>query len=572
MYFDALCMACMADELRQQILGGRIQQVLIPDKLSVGLEIYAQHERHYLVASAHAELGRVLLASEKLRRGEGKPTGILLLLRKYARGAHISTIEQPPFERILRMELDHPEWGCSELIVEVMGRHSNIILVDASGQVLDSVKRVSPQLSRRRPILPGRPYTPPPPQAKLPPAELTEHRLREILAGHEPGTQVWQALVRGLRGISPLLAREVSFRALGQPRATLAQVDNLTPLLDAIRTLLAPLEEGKWQPTIVKEADCPAIYAPYPVTHRGEPRSMPSMSQAIEVCIAAATSLDPYAAAKRPLREEIAAAHARLERRRKAVQSSMSQVAHAQQWREWGDWILTYAHSITPRQNELVIEPGDGAVLIIPLDPAKTAVENAQVYFSRYRKAQRAAKDGPARLEEVTLSLQDLEQIETDLDLAANRPEIEEVRSVLVEAGYLRRKRGKRAKRAKGPRSRPLSLTSPDGLSILVGRNSRQNDEVTFQRAKGDDWWFHARGVPGAHVIVRAQGQPIPPDTTRCAAELAAYYSRLRGEADVAVDYTRRRQVRRIRGAAPGLVAYAGEQTIRVTPRGPDDA
>ena len=569
MYFDALCMACMADELRQQILGGRIQQVLIPDKLSVGLEIFAQHERHYLVASAHAELGRVLLASEKLRRGEGKPTGVLLLLRKYARGARISAIENPPFERILRLEFDHPEWGCSELIVEVMGRHSNIILVDASGQVLDSVKRVSPQLSRRRPILPGRPYTPPPPQAKLPPAELTEHRLREILAGHEPGTQVWQALVRGLRGISPLLAREISFRALGQPRATVAQVERLTPLLDAILTLLAPLEEGQWQPTIVKEADRPAVYAPYPVTHRGEPRSMLSMSQAIEVCIAAATSLDPYAAAKRPLREEIAAARARLERRRKAVQSSMSQVAHAQQWREWGDWILTYAHSITPRQNELVIETGDGAVLIIPLDPAKTAVENAQVYFSRYRKAQRAAEDGPARLEEVTLSLQDLEQIETDLDLAANRPEIEEVRAVLVEAGYLRRKRGKRAK---GPRSRPLSLTSPDGLPILVGRNSRQNDEVTFQRAKGDDWWFHARGVPGAHVIVRAQGQPIPPDTIRCAAELAAYYSRSRGEADVAVDYTRRRQVRRIRRAAPGLVAYAGEQTIRVTPRGPDDA
>lgn len=569
MYFDALCMACIVDELRQQILGGRIQQVLIPDKLSVGLEIYAQHERHYLVASAHAELGRVLLASEKLRRGEGKPTGILLLLRKYARGARISALEQPPSERILRLELDHPEWGCSELIVEVMGRHSNIILVDASGQVLDSVKRVSPQLSRIRPILPGRPYTPPPPQAKLPPVELTEHRLREILAGHEPGTQVWQALVRGLRGISPLLAREISFRALGRPRATLAQVESLTPLLDAIRTLLAPLKEGQWQPTIVKEADRPAVYAPYPVTHRGEPRSMPSLSQAIEVCIAAATSLDPYAAAKRPLREEIAAARSRLERRRKAMQSSMSQVAHAQQWREWGDWILTYAHSITPRQNELVIETGDGEVLIIPLDPAKTAVENAQVYFSRYRKAQRAAEDGPARLEEVTLSLQDLEQIETDLDLAANRSEIEEVRAVLVEAGYLRRKQGKRAK---GPRSRPLLLTSPDGLPILVGRNSRQNDEVTFQRAKGDDWWFHARGVPGAHVIVRAQGQPLSPDTIRCAAELAAYYSRSRGEAEVAVDYTRRRQVRRIRGAAPGLVAYAREQTIRVTPHGPDDA
>jgi predicted ribosome quality control (RQC) complex YloA/Tae2 family protein len=569
MVFDALCMACIADELRQQILGGRVQQVLIPDKLSVGLEIYAQHRRHYLMASAHAEWGRVLLASEKLRRGEGKPTGLLFLLRKYARGAHLSAIEQPPFERILRLEFDHPEWGCSELILEVMGRHSNIILVDASGRVLDSVKRVSQQLSRKRPILPGRAYTPPPPQPKLPPAELTEHRLREILSGQEPGTQVWQALVGGLRGISPLLAREICFRALGQPRSKMNQVERLTPLLDAIGELLAPLEEGQWLPTIVREGDRPAVYAPYPVTHRGEPQPMESMSQAIEVCVAAVTGLDPYAAAKRPLREGIAAARARIERRRKAVQSSMAQATHAQQWREWGDWILTYAHAIEPRQKELVIEPGDSEVLIIPLDPAKSAVENAQVYFSRYRKAQRAAQDGPARLEEVTLALQDLEQIETDLDLASSRPEIEEVRAMLVEAGYLRRKQGKPVK---GPSSRPLSLTSPDGLIILVGRNSRQNDEVTFQRARGDDWWFHARGVPGAHVIVRAQGQPLSPDTIRCAAELAAYFSRSRGEPNVAVDYTRRRRVRRIRGAAPGLVSYAGEQTVRVTPRGPDDA
>lgn len=567
MYFDALCMACMADELRRNILGGRVQQVLIPDSLSVGLEIYAQHQRHYLLASAHAELGRVLLALEKLRRGQNRPTGMLLLLRKYARGARVSAIEQPPFERILHLELEHPEWGCNTLIVEVMGRHSNIILVDSTGQVRDAVKRVGPHLSRSRPILPGGPYAPPPPQAKLPPAELTEHRLREILAGQEPGAQLWQALVGSMRGISPLLAREIAFRALGQPRATVAQVERLTPLLEAIRTLLAPLAEGQWRPTIVEEEDRPVVYAPYPVTHRGEPRATASLSEAIEVWTAAATSLDPYAAAKRPVGEEIAAARARLEHRRHALQSSMSQAAQAQQWREWGDWILTYAHAIAPRQEELVIEVGDGEVLIVPLDPAKPAVENAQAYFARYHKAQRAVEDGPARLEEVTLSLQDLEQIETDLELAASRPEIEQVRAVLVEAGYLKSKPGKQPK---SPQSRPLSLTSPDGLSILVGRNSRQNDEVTFRRASGDDWWFHARGVPGAHVIVRAQGQPPPPRTIRYAAGLAAYYSRSRGEANVAVDYTQRRQVRRIRGAAPGLVTYAGEQTVRVAPRHPE--
>jgi len=567
MYFDALSMACVADELRRQILGGRVQQVLIPDNLSVGLEIYAQHERHYLLASAHPELGRVMLVSEKLRRGTEKPTGILLLLRKYARGAIVSAIEQPPFERVLRLELDHPEWGCNDLMVEVMGRHSNIILLDAANQVRDAVKRVGPHLSRSRPILPGRPYTPPPPQDKLSPSDLTELRLREILASSEPGTQVWQVLVGGLRGISPLLGREIAFRALGQPRATVAQVERLTPLLEAVRALLSPLDDGQWQPTIVEEGDHPAVYAPYPLTHRGKPHLMPSMSKAIEAYVASVASTDPYAAAKRRLREEIAVARARLERRRHAVQRSMSQAAQAEQWREWGDWILTYTHAIAPGQRELVIEPGDDEVLIVPLDATKTPVENAQAYFSRYRKAQRAAEDGPARLEEVTLSLQDLEQIETDLDLAASRPEIEEVRSVLIEAEYVK---SKPRKQAKGPQSRPLSLTSPDGLSILVGRNSRQNDEVTFRRANGDDWWFHARGVPGAHVIVRAQGQALSPDTVRYAAEIAAYYSRSRAEADVAVDYTRRRKVRRIRGAAPGLVSYAGEQTIRVTPRRPE--
>ncbi len=567
MYFDALSMACVADELRRQILGGRVQQVLIPDNLSVGLEIYAQHERHYLLASAHSELGRVMLASDKLRRGTEKPTGILLLLRKYARGAIVSAIEQPPFERILRLELDHPEWGCNDLMIEVMGRHSNIILVDATSQVRDAVKRVGPHLSRSRPILPGSPYTPPPPQDKLAPSDLTELRLREILASNEPGTQVWQALVGGLRGISPLLGREIAFRALGQPRATVVQVERLTPLLEAVRALLSPLDDGQWQPTIVEEGDRTAVYAPYPLTHRGKPHPMPSMSKAIEAYVASVASTDPYAAAKQRLREEIAVARARLERRRDAVQRSMSQATQAEQWREWGDWILTYAHAIAPGQRELVIEPGDDEVLIVPLDATKTPVENAQAYFSRYRKAQRAAEDGPARLEEVTLSLQDLEQIETDLDLAASRPEIEEVRSVLVEAGYVK---SKPRKQARGPQSRPLSLTSPDGLPVLVGRNSRQNDEVTFRRANGNDWWFHARGVPGAHVIVRAQGQSLSPDTVRYAAEIAAYYSRSRAEADVAVDYTRRRQVRRIRGAAPGLVSYTGEQTVRVTPRRPE--
>lgn len=563
MYFDALTMACMADELRNTLLGGRVQQALLPDPLSVGLEIYAGRQRHYLLASAHPELGGVYLTSEKLRRGVDKETGLLLLLRKRARGAILSAILQPPLERILHLECDHPEWGCSTLVIEVMGRHSNVILLDGVGRVLDAVKRVGPHLSPARPVLPGQPYTPPPAQARLSPFDLTEYRLRQILAEAEPEAQVWQVLVHSLRGVSPLLAREIAFRALGQPRAPVAHVEHLTPLLAAIRELLAPLEGGAWQPTVVVEGGRPAAYAPYPVTHRGAFQPAPSMSRAIELYTAATVGADPYAAARRPVREAIAAARARLERRREALEQSLAQAADADRWRQWGEWILAYAHTVRPGQAELVADTGEGEPLRIPLDPELSAVDNAQLYFARYRKAQRAAEGGPARLAEVDLALRDLEQLETDLDLAASRPEIEEVKAALVEAGYVRARQRRRGT----DRSRPLSLTSPDGLPILVGRNSRQNDEVTFRRAGGDDWWFHARGVPGAHVIVRAEGQDLPAATLRQAAELAAYFSRLRDEGEVLVDYTRRQYVRRIPGAAPGLVTYTQEQTIRVAPR-----
>jgi predicted ribosome quality control (RQC) complex YloA/Tae2 family protein len=567
MFFDALTMACVADELRHTILGGRVQRVLLPDRLSVGLEIYANRQRHYLLASAHAETGCLRLTTEKLRRGVERETGLLLLLRKYIRGAILSDIRQPPFERILHLTFDHHEWACNEMVVEVMGRHSNVIMVDARNRVLDAVKRVGPQISPARPVLPGQPYTPPPPQAKLPPSALTEYRLQQILATGEPGQQVWQALVKGLQGMSPLLAREIMYRALGHARATISQVEYLSPLLQAIAALLSPLENGQWRPSIVLEGGRPRVYAPYPATHQGEPQAVSSISQAIERYTHAIASDDPYMAAKAAVQASLEAARARLVRRREALERSLAQASEADQWREWGEWILAYAHSLVSGQTELLADTGSGGTLRIPLDPEKSAVDNAQACFARYRKAQRAIKDVPDRLEEANLALQDLDQLQTDLELAASRPEIEQVRAILIEAGHVREKKRKPPKAA---RSKPLSLTSPDGLPIYVGRNSRQNDEVTFRRAKGNDWWFHARGVPGAHVIVRSETEELPPGTIRRAAELAAYFSRLREEPDVTVDYTQRRHVRRIPRGAPGMVSYTQEQTTRVAPCGPD--
>ena len=567
MYFDALTMACVADELRATVLKGRVQRVLLPDALSLGLEIYGQGTRHYLLASAHAELGRLLLSSEKLRRGVERETGMLLLLRKYLRGAILSAIEQPPFERVLRLEFDHPEWGTTDLMVEIMGRHSNLILVDAGRQVLDAIKRVSLDMSPNRPVQPNRPYTPPPVQSKMPAPELTEARLAAILAAQEPETQVWQALVRGVQGMSPLLAREISHRALGYVRVPVGQVEDLASILAVTGELLAPLADGRWQPSLAYDGEEPVAYAPYLLRHRGMARPVVSISQAIEVYTAAAASADPYAGAKRPVREAIAMARGRLVRRREALERARAAAGEADQWRLWGEWILAYAHTVTPGQTELLAETGELETLRIPLDPDLSPADNAQAYFARYRKAQRAAAGVPDRLAEVDLGLRDLEQLETDLELAASRPEVDEVRAALVEAGHVR---VKRMRDRKATRSEPLSLSSPDGLTILVGRNSRQNDDLTFRQATSADWWFHARGVPGSHVIVRGAGDELPRATVRRAAELAAYFSRARRDASVVVDYTQRRHVRRIPGAAPGLVHYSQERSIRVAPLGPE--
>jgi predicted ribosome quality control (RQC) complex YloA/Tae2 family protein len=346
-------------------------------------------------------------------------------------------------------------------------------------------------------------------------------------------------------------------------------VERLAPLLAALNDLLAPLSTSEWQPSLAWRGDQPVAYAPYPLTHRGEPKPMPSISRAIETYTAAVASADPYSAAKRPVQEAIAAARRRLDRRREALERSLGQAAEADQWRQWGEWILAYAHTILPGQSELVVDTLDGEVMIVPLSPESSAVDNAQAYFARYRKAQRAAEGGPARLQEVSLALRDLDQLEVDLQLAASRPDINAVRAALVEAGYAKSRRGRPA--ARGSASKPHALTSPDGLPIFVGRNSRQNDEITFRRAGSNDWWFHARGVPGSHVIVRSGGDTLPTATLQRAAELAAFFSKLRDDSDVLVDYTRRRYVQRIPGAAPGLVTYRREQSVRVAPRGPQD-
>jgi predicted ribosome quality control (RQC) complex YloA/Tae2 family protein len=563
MYFDALTMAAVADELRAHILSGRVQKVLLPDDLSIGMEVYAHGERRYLLASAHPEHARLHLAGEKLRRGVEKPTPLLLLLRKCVRGGRIATIEQPPFERVLHIGVQRPE-GNATLIVEVMGRYSNIVLVAEEGLILESIKRVGPEQSRYRSILPQHFYIPPPTQSKLDPTDVTELRLRGILSDASPESSIWRALVASIGGVSPLMAREVVYRAMGNAEAAVSQVARISPLLEAFQEMLMPVWEHRWQPSTVRENERLVAFAPYPLTQYGDWEAAESISQTVEAYYGQMVGEDAYVAAKRRARETIVRARERVRRKRGSLERSRVSQERVEHLRRQGEMILAYAHTIKPGQRELAapIEPG-GLPLLVELDPSLTPVENAQRYFERYKKAKSAAEEIPVLLQRAELEKRYLDQLETDLDLAANRPEIQEVEACLAEAGYIREKR----RRRKVGRGHPLAVNSQDGLLILVGKNSWQNEEVTFRRAAPNDLWLHARGVPGAHVIVKTGGREVPEATLRQAAQLAAYYSQARGSSRVAVNYTERRHVHRIKGAGPGLVTYTQEKTIRVVPQ-----
>lgn len=567
MYFDALTTSAVADELNARLVGGRVQQAVLIDDLTLGLEVYVPPQRHYLVLSAHPQWARVHLTAEKTRRGVEMHSPLLLLLRKHVRDARLTHISQPPHERILRLSFVHPEHGGTTLVMEVMGKHSNVILLDPNEVILECLKRVGADVNRYRTVQPRQAYVPPPAQPKLDPDQLSAGELRSLVESAGADRPLWRVLVDGLRGVSPLLGRELSFRAYGRADCTAGDADNVGPLLRACEALCCAATRAPWQPCVAHQAGEPSAFAPYLLTHLATYESVESISQAIERYIVAQTSRDPYAAAKRRVRTLIETARKQVERKRQSLERSLQPAEEIDRLRRSGEWILAYAQQLSPGQSRLQVTGWESeSPLEIALDPTKSPTENAQAYFDRYARAKNAAQEVPPLLNEVTLTEQYLQQLLTDLDLASTQPEIEDVHRALQEASHDKPTDGRKP----GPRSRHLVVQSDDGFTILVGKNSRQNEEVTFKQAGADDVWLHVRGAPGAHVIIRCGNRPVTERTLHKAAQLAAYFSAARADAQVAVDYTRVRYVRRIKGAGPGMVTYRQEKTLYVSPQPPE--
>ena len=623
MPFDALTTAAVRGEIEQKAVGGRVQGVLVAAPLTISLEIYRSGVgRNHLLLSAHPQNARVHFTPMAPSRDPQQQPPLLLLLRKYVRGGTITAVSQPPYERVLMLSIakrlgpdkrqqyhsdpyfmdsdDEPEEDSEategpitsvDLVIEVMGRLSNIVLVEADGTVMDSIKRIPASINRYRVTLPHHPYVPPPPQDKRDPMRSSPNALSLELqraAEREPDAPAWRGLVSGFSAVSPALAREVVFRALGDVAARAGEVALQPALLEKVlgelRGLLGLGQTGAWEPAVAWEAlpggGRKALdFAPYMLTHlaaRGaDLERCASISEAASRYYAALESLSGHSALVAQARAELAELRSRDERRVAALREQLERAESAEELRRKGEFLLAYMHTLTPGQRTLTI-PEEG--LTIDLDPALTPVENAQALFREYHKARSAQEGLPALVEQAEMQVKYLDELEISLDLAAG---YDDIRAVQAEIKQARSPSGQQPdQEARGPSGKqgkarggqeklpqPLRLKTRNGVPLLVGRTARQNDAATFRLAAPDDLWFHARGVPGAHVILRATGAQVTDDDIKEAAAYAAGYSAAREQAQVDVVYTPKRYVRKIPNSPPGFVTYRNEQVGRVAPR-----
>ena len=639
--YDALMLAAIVDEMNDRVLDGKVQRVLLLDPLSIGMQIYSSSGRHQLLVSAGASDARMHLVGEgegggRLTGDAARVTPLLLLLRKYVRGARLVRIyQESPLERVafLRFakfiphdlphaepEIDDDEADDDEtaldgdlvetiLAVESMGRHSNLILTGSNGLIMDSAKRVPARLSRVRQILPKLPYEPVPPQDKADPRTFSGEALAALLA-ESPNAQLQQSLVGALRGVSPQTAREVAFRATGSARTKASAASERIPAVrQALDEIYAPLRTGAWLPSLYLRdpeagldggdanatdedtpgslpdalpATIPVAFSPFPLFQLRDlhEERLKSPSALVERYFGATARVQAHGQRKEALAAIINGERTRLAAREHGLEVEAKRAEEAERWRRWGEAIYAYAWSLEPGQHELIADD-----LVVPLEPGRTPSENAQDYFERYRKAQSAAANLPALLEEVRHGLAYLDQLLTLLRLAERYEQIAAIDREWQEWRMQRQRpahdaeqqgrKGQQKKggsRGKGPGpGKPQTLRARGGHQIFIGHTSAQNDAVTFDIGGPEDSWLHSRGVPGSHVIVKWSGGHEDEAVLQAAAELAAYYSGGRESGRVEVDHAARRDVRKIRGAGPGMVTYRNEHTVRVAPRSEDE-
>ena len=560
MALDGIVIANMVKELNESILGGKINKIAQPENDELLITIKNNKTQYRLLISAGASLPLIYF-TQKNKPGPLTAPNFCMLLRKYIGSGKFTKIWQPGLERIIHFEIEHlNEMGdlCrKDLIVEIMGKHSNIIFCDDKGMIIDSIKHVSAQMSSIREVLPGRNYFIPATSEKYDPLIISERDFKASVCTRP--MPLAKALYMTLTGISPLIAEEICHRSSlesSQSANSLSESDQ-THLYHIFSMLMDNVRTGHFSPLIIYNGKEPVEFSSVPLTQYQDFTSLEytAVSDVLETYYAAKNAITRIRQRSADIRRIVQTA---LERDYKKYDLQLRQLKDTEKrekYKVYGELINAYGYGLEPGAKKLdALNYYTNEMISIPLDPTMTPQENARKNFDRYNKLKRTCEALQKLTVETKEAIEHLESIRTALDIALSEEDLVQIKEELTQYGYIRRKHaGKKVKIT----SRPLHFLSGDGYHIYVGKNNFQNEELTFKFASGNDWWFHAKGAPGSHVIVKnPDGGEMPDRTYEEAARLAAHYSANSEAEKTEIDYVQKKHVKKVNGKLPGFVIY----------------
>ena len=572
MAFDGITIANMVKEFQDTIVGGKINKIAQPEADELLITIKNNKTQYRLLISASASLPLIYF-TDKNKISPLTAPNFCMLLRKHIGSGKIVSVIQPDMERAIEFRIEHlNELGdiCYKtLVVEIMGKHSNIIFLNEERMILDSIKHISGNVSSVREVLPGRNYFLPKTQEKYNPLTVSEEEFFSFVC--EKPTTLAKALYTSLTGISPCIAEEICFRASLDGSQPAKSLDGPAKehLFHTFQRVMEDVQEGNFQPNIVyNEKEEPVEYAALPLTKYGNApvKNFSSMSQVLEQYYAQKDQITRIRQKSSDLRRIVQTA---LERNRKKLDLQSKQMKDTQKmdkYKVYGELINTYGYNLEDGCKSFqALNYYTNEEITIPLDPTMSPQENAKKYFDRYNKLKRTAQALEEQLKDTQEEIQHLESISTALDIALQENDLSQIKDELTEYGYIKKHYSGNKKKAMA-KSKPLHYISSDGYHIYVGKNNYQNDELTFKFATGNDWWFHAKKMAGSHVIVKSNNEELPDRTFEEAGRLAAYYSSGRTAPKVEIDYIQKKHVKKPNGAKPGFVVYYTNYSLMIEP------
>ncbi len=571
MAFDGIAVAALVREMDRELAGGHISKIAQTEKDELLITVKNNRKNLRLVLSASASLPLAFITDDNKPSPMTAPN-FCMLLRKHLGGGKILSVTQPGLERCIHIAVEHRnEMGdlCNKvLIAELMGKHSNIIFCDDSNHILDSIKHISAQVSSVREVLPGREYFLPPSIKKQDPLSISEEDLLSILSSSQQ--PAGKTLCASLTGISTVMAQEVIRRAsvdADLPVSSFSEAERLH-LAHTFLLLMDDVKNGQFRPCIFYRDGEPREFSALetaPPEPGCETVYFDTMSDVITAYYRERDTAARIRQKSADLRHIVQTVLERDYKKLDLQEKQLKDTEKRDKYRLYGELLNTWGYELKGGEKSLTCENFyNGETVTVPLDPQLSARENAQKFFDRYAKLKRTAEALESLTLETRQEIEHLESIATSLEIALREEDLTQIRQEMTEFGFIRR-HGPQGKKVKIT-SRPFHYVSSDGFDIYVGKNNYQNEELTFRFASGNDWWFHAKKMPGSHVIVKSDGKELPDRTFEEAGALAAWYSKGRAADKVEVDYIQRRFLRKVTGGAPGFVIYHTNYSLMAVP------